>query len=64
VIKKLKREKQRLLRLLCTIVVGMNSLANFILIHFAAMGFAALRCCKWFSQISSPQEATAFISLD
>ena len=63
-IKKLKRKKQRPLLLLCMIVVGMNPLVNLILIHFAAVGFAAVKRCKWFSEISSPQEAAAFISLD
>jgi len=42
------------------IVVGMNLLAMI----FGAAGFAAVRRCKWFSEISSPQEATVFISLD
>jgi len=60
VIKKLKREKQRPLLLLHMIVVGTNLLAMI----FAAAGFAAVRRCKWFSEISSPQEATVFISLD
>jgi len=54
VIKKLKRKKQRPLLLLCMIVVGMNPLVNLILIHFAAVGFAAVRRCKSFSEISSP----------
>ncbi len=58
-IKKIKRKKQRPLLRLCMIVVGMNPLVNLILIHFAAV-----RRCKWFSKISSPQEETAFISLD
>ena len=62
-VKKLKRKKQRPLLLLCMIVVGMNPLVNLILIHFAAMGFAAVRRCKWFSEICSSQEAAAFISL-
>jgi hypothetical protein len=42
------------------IVVGMNLLAMI----FAAVGFAAVRRCKWFPEISSPQEVTAFICLD
>jgi hypothetical protein len=42
------------------IVVGMNLLAMI----FAVVGFAAVRRRKWFSEMSSPQEATAFISLD
>ena len=63
-IKKVKRKKRRLLLLLCMVAVGMNPLVNLILIHFAAVGFAAVRRCKWFSEISSPQGATAFISLD
>jgi hypothetical protein len=60
VIKKLKRKKQRPLLLLRMIVVGMNLLAMI----FAAVGFAAVKRCKWFSEISSPQGAIAFISLD
>jgi len=40
------------------IVVGMNLFAMI----FGAVGFAAVRRCKWFSEISSPQEATVFIS--
>ena len=59
-IKKLKRIKQRPLLLLCMIVVGMNLLTMI----FAAVGFAAVRRGKWFSEISSPQEAAAFISLE
>jgi hypothetical protein len=35
------------------IVVGMNPLANLILIHFAVVGFAAVRRGKWFSEISN-----------
>jgi hypothetical protein len=42
------------------IVVGMNLLAMI----FAAVGFAAVRRCKWLPEISSLQEVTAFISLD
>ena len=52
-IKKLKRKKQRLLLLLCMIVVGTNPLANLILIHFAATMLAAVRRSKWFSEISN-----------
>ncbi len=63
VIKLMLRGGVRPLLLLCMIVVGMNPLVNLILVHFAAVGFAAVRRCKWFSEISSPQEATAFISL-
>jgi hypothetical protein len=51
VIKKLKRKKQRPLLLLCMIIVGMNLLAMTL----AAVGFAAVKRCKWFSEISSPQ---------
>jgi hypothetical protein len=39
------------------IVVGTNLLA----MTFAAAGFAAVRRCKWLSEIRSPQEATVFI---
>ena len=39
----------RPLLVLCMIVVGMNPLVNLILVHFAAVGFAAVRRCKWFS---------------
>jgi hypothetical protein len=42
------------------IVVGMKLLPMIL----AAVGFAAVKRCKWFSEISSPQEAAAFISLD
>ena len=59
-IRSLKRKKQRQLLLLYMIVVGISLLA----IISAAVGCAAVRRCKWFSEISSPQEATAFISLD
>jgi hypothetical protein len=41
------------------IVVGMSLLA----IISAAVGCAAVRRCKLFSEISSPQEAAAFIAL-
>jgi hypothetical protein len=41
------------------IVVGMNLLAMI----FAAVGCAPVRRYKWFSEIISPQEATAFIFL-
>jgi hypothetical protein len=56
----LKRKKEKPLLLLCMIVVGMNLLTMI----FAVVGFAAVRRCKWFFEISIPQEATAFISLD
>jgi hypothetical protein len=64
VIKKLKRKKQRLPLLLCMVLVGMNPLVNLILIHFAATMLAAVRRSKWFSKISSPQEAAAFNPMD
>ena len=59
-IKKLKQKKQRPPLLPCMIVVGMNLLTMI----FAAAGFAAVRRCKWFPEISSPQEPPALISLD
>jgi hypothetical protein len=55
VIKGLKLKKQRRLLLPCMIVVGMNLLAMTL----AAAGFAAVKRCNCFSEISSPQEAAA-----
>jgi hypothetical protein len=42
------------------IVVGMNLLTMI----FAAVGFAVVRGCNGFFEISSPHEVKAFLSLD
>jgi N-acetylglutamate synthase/N-acetylornithine aminotransferase len=56
-----KRKEPKLQLLLCMIGAGMIHPAMV----FAATMFAAVvGRCKWFSEISSPREVTAFISLD
>jgi hypothetical protein len=49
--KKRKRKRQKIQSLLCMIAAGMIHLA---IIFAAGMFAAAVRWCKWFSEMGSP----------
>jgi hypothetical protein len=59
--RKQKRKRQKIQLLLCMITAGMIHPA---IIFAAAMFAAAVKRCRWFTEMRGPQGVMAFICLD